>query len=286
VGDSMVAGQTTVISGDAPQVGESCARYLLAVVLALVWNALLARETPRKTFLILDEAQWYAHEGVAEMLRLGRRFNLHVWTATQSLRSLPDSLRDAFMTNSADVVLFRGAPEEARDFARWVPELTPERIMRMPKGEAAVLIGKGSAIHWVHLDPPKPGFGDSSRFAPRARDVKPPDQTGSIVAPLVSLAQSRETDGTGTATLAGSLLGETLRVLARESGSGAELTVRLSAVRSRWPGGSALAEGPLRRGGRVLAAAGILVRSGRDPAGSFWVLSRERLEEMLGTGFP
>ncbi|MCI4353487.1 MAG: DUF87 domain-containing protein [Thermoplasmata archaeon] len=286
VAASLVAGQTTVVSGDAPQVGESVARHLLAVVLALVWNAVLAREEPVKTFLVLDEAQWYAHEGVAEMLRLGRRFNLHVWAVTQSLRSLTDSLRDALMTNSADVVLFRGAPEEVRDFARWVPELLPERIMRMPRGEAAALIGKGTATHWVHLDPPRPGSTDPARFAPLAPEVNFPDPPAGIVAPAVSPSELSESGRTGPSTLAGSPLGETLREMAQESATGAELTVRLSALRSRWSGEPALAEGWVRHGGRVLASAGILVRSGKDPGGSFWVLSRQRLEGMLGTGPP
>ena len=282
IGASVLPGRITVVSGDAPQVGESVARYLLAVVLALAWNAALAREQPTKTFLILDEAQWYAHDSVAEMLRLGRRFNLHVWAATQSLRSLPESIREAFTTNSADVVLFRGAPEEVRDFARWVPELGPERIMRMPRAEAAVLIGKGSRVHWIRLSPPKLGGSDPIHFAPRfpnAEAARDPERPIRSPAGECEPASARADPSTPPNE---DPLARALRDLEAQAGSQAELTVRLSEVRSRWAGDPAIAESSVRTGGRTLASAGVLLRTGRDSSGSFWVLSRERLREMLG----
>ena len=83
-------GRIVLVSGDAARVGESTARYLFAVYLALLWSELLSRESPAKTFMILDEAQWFAHESLAEMLRLARRLNVHVILATQSIGSLPE----------------------------------------------------------------------------------------------------------------------------------------------------------------------------------------------------
>ncbi|MGC2289783.1 MAG: DUF87 domain-containing protein [Thermoplasmata archaeon] len=281
VGAAVAPRRITVVSGDAPEVGESVARYLLAIVLALAWNAVLVRERPSKTFLILDEAQWYAHDSLAEMLRLGRRFNLHVWAATQSLHSLPEAVRDALTTNSADVVLFRGDPVDVRDVSRWVPQLAPERVMRMPRGEAAVLIDKGSETHWVHLLPLSRGNRDPLRFRPAVPTTAPAEVAGAsrpsieeLPPPLSMPANRYQWE---EATPLKMVLWEVMR---REHG-GSELIVRLAELRSRWPGDPASADQWVRNAGRLLSSTGIIVRTGRDCVGSFWVLSRERLAELL-----
>ncbi|MCI4368213.1 MAG: DUF87 domain-containing protein, partial [Thermoplasmata archaeon] len=146
-GEELVApGRILVVSGDAPWVGESPSRYLLAVYLALLWSALLSRGRPTKTFLLLDEVQGYAHDSLAQMLRLGRRSNLHLVLATQSLRSLSEGVREATMTNAADFAVFRGSPDDAREISRWTTSVSPETLLSMPRGHATVLIGKGA---WV-----------------------------------------------------------------------------------------------------------------------------------------
>ncbi|MGI0052854.1 MAG: helicase HerA domain-containing protein, partial [Thermoplasmata archaeon] len=153
---AVAPGAITVITADAPQVGESTARYLLSVHLALLWSELLARPRPWKIFLALEEVQWYAHESLLELLRLGRRGNVHVWAATQSLRSLGEDLREAVLTNTSDFVIFRGDPEEAREFARWSPELSVDRLLSLPRGQAAVLLGKGEQLLWTATAPLPP----------------------------------------------------------------------------------------------------------------------------------
>lgn len=275
--------RTTVVSGDAAEVGESAARYLLAVILALAWNALLAREQPTKTFLILDEAQWYAHESVGEMLRLGRRFNLHVWAVTQSLRSLPEVVRDAFATNSADMVLFRGDPSDVRDVSRWVPQITPERIMRMSKGEAAVLIDKGSETHWVHLSSPRAGSGDATHFrtaSPSGGASAAPTQTESTSA-VPGDPPPPPVDRTPLGRLENSPLSEALRDLLHRGGVSSELRISLAELRAQWPTEIGPADPWIRRAGRVLTENGTLVRTVNGVDGKCWVLSRDRLKGML-----
>jgi DNA helicase HerA-like ATPase len=142
-------GRTFVVAGLAASVGESTARYLLAVYLALLWPALLARGRAEKTFVVLDEAQWYAHGSLAEMLRLGRRCNVHVVLATQSFASLPDDVREAARTNVADIVAFRGSPEDARDLERIAPGFVAEHLLALPRGSALVMVGKGERAAWV-----------------------------------------------------------------------------------------------------------------------------------------
>ena len=281
VGAAVTPGRITVISGDAPQVGEPAARYLLAVVLALVWNEALVRARQTKVFLVLDEAQWYAHEGVAEMLRLGRRFNLHVWSVTQSLRSLPEPVRDAVTTNSADVVLFRGDPFDARDISRWVPQVTAEHLLRLPRGEAAILIDKGAETHWVQLSRPVHGRRDPNLFRPTvATDVGAGDEPVPVVNDESVRATSPIPNGPSRPDAATPVM-EALTEWVERSGDRAELTVHLPDLRARWSVDPRTAESWVRSGGRFLASAGALIRNGKDDAGSFWVLSRKRLAEML-----
>lgn len=281
VPSAVSAGQTTVISGDAPAVGESVARFLLATVLALVWNAVLDRGGSAKTFLILDEAQWYAHEGVAEMLRLGRRFNLHVWAATQSLSSLPESVREAFVTNSADLVLFRGDPRDAREVARWVSLIAPDRLMRLCKGEAVVLVDKGAEVRWIQLPRPLPTSGSPERFVPstatRPEPLLEAAPAGRVVVPSKEDSLSpTEPQPSGATPLI-----QALREVLHREGDGPELTVRLSDLRSKCSTDPAAAERWVRSGGRLLSSSGAMLWAGRDDSGSFWVLSRDRLADVL-----
>jgi Helicase HerA, central domain len=283
VHEALEAGRVTVVSGEAPRVGESAARYLLAVVLALVWNAVLVREPPSKTFLILDEVQWYAHDSVAEMLRLGRRFNLHVWAVTQSLQSLPEIVRDAVVTNSADLVLFRGDPSDVRDVSRWIPQVAPDRIMRMPRGEAAVLIDKGVDTRWIHLTPPHPGGLDPSRFRPAVAETFfpfPPNEPPVRDTRRPSLTEGRSD---GLPTGAEGSFSAALRSFLNSGSNGTEITVHLRDLRSLCSSDSAEASRAVRSGGRLLSLRGVIVSVGRDERGKCWVLSRERLEGFLSS---
>lgn len=279
--EALARGRITVVSGDAPQAGESVSRYLLAVVLALAWNAVLGRKAPVKTFLILDEAQWYAHDSVAEILRLGRRFNVHLWAVTQSLSSLPESVREAFRTNSSDVVLFRGDPLDIRDVARWVPSLSVDRVMRLPKGEAVTLLGKGSSMHWVSLPTPRSGATDPLTFATSSRveegEIRDePEAEGSAEQPCASSTGLRLPAGEG-----GVLLG--LRMIEMLGGEGGppEQRVYLGELRSRWRGEPAEAERWIRTTGQRLSEVRAIVKSGRDDRGTYWIVSRIRIREYL-----
>lgn len=273
-GQAVQNGRLTVISGAAQFAGESVARYLLAVLLALVWNAVLVRPVRDKIFLVLDEVQWYGHESVAEMLRLGRRFNLHIWAATQSFDSLPTLLQEALRTNSADLVVFRGDPAGLRDLARWAPEVRPEAAMRLRRGEAAVLVDKGAQIRWIALPPPSgkslrpdPATEPTSDDRPRAHPQPPgppPDDT-SVGADFVAEA------GPWSA----------LRQYVDEAGHGTELTVRLRDLRVRCSEAPEAAERMVRDCGRALSSRGLIVRSGRDEVGSYWVLSVVGLRALL-----
>ena len=254
------AGRIAVISGDASVVGESVARYLLAVYLALVWSQLLARPSNPKTFVVLDESQWFSHESLAEMLRLARRRNVHVVLATQTIGSLPEAVAAAVWTNVSDFVAFRGSPEEARELARATSGLSVEEILALPRGHAAVLLGKGNAVAWI-------------RTAGR-----PPEPEG----PPSEPEESRETDGSPSQGLEPTHdrpEAKTEEVLdwirSRSQHQGTDDTVRVDLANLRElldPEGRAI-----REAGAILGRAGALVSSARSEGRATWTIDLARV---------
>jgi hypothetical protein len=269
-------GRITVLTGDAGAIGEDAARYLLAVHLALLWSARLAAPAPSKAFLVLDEAQWYAHDSVAEMLRLGRRANLHVWMATQSLDTLPETVREAVHTNVADFLLFRGSPLDARDLSRMTSRLDLEAAWSQPPGHAIALLGKGEKVVAVRIDPPVPppsrlledrlalAIDSSSRFLPSpgselgSRRSSPAPEPVESTEPIALAIWSELLDRSGPEKARFYL--DDLRRVFDSTGE------------------------RVRDVGRQLKAAGALVRSDRDERGSFWEVARPGFERLLARG--
>ncbi|MGA8543380.1 MAG: DUF87 domain-containing protein [Thermoplasmata archaeon] len=252
VQDLLGPGRILLVSGDAANVGESTARYLLSVYLALVWSELLARSNGAKTFVVLDEAQWFAHESLAEMLRLGRRRNIHVVVATQAIASLPEAVAESIWTNVADFVGFRGSPEEAREFSRLVHGISPESILSLPRGEAALLLGKGNSFHWV-------------------RTARVPRRTAGVALEAVPWRSPvREAP-----------LALFLEMLRRSVPDGDPAVVRISLAELRRAIGPN--ERDLRGLGSRLARGGAIVRRGRDDHGACWWVDRQRVEELALT---
>ena len=275
------ARRLTVVTAEAGAIGEGSARYLLAVLLALLWSARLAEVAPPKTFFFLDEAQWYAHDSVAEMLRLGRRANLHLILATQALRSLPEEVAEAVRTNAADLLLFRGSPDDAREVNRWAPAVDPEQVLALPAGRGLALIGKGGDIRGFRLPMGSVGADTASLEAyERARAASRPRWPS----PDESSGEPRETEG---ATADGShpeppaeLRSVLLTVWAAVLDTPGGESVRLSLQRLRQaadPDGSRV-----REVGRRLHDSGLLIGSDRDQEGSYWELRRTGFDGLLG----
>jgi energy-coupling factor transporter ATP-binding protein EcfA2 len=269
-------GLVVLISGNAAEVGESTARYLLSVYLAILWSELLSQSGREKSFVILDEAQWFAHESLAEMLRLGRRKNLHVILGTQAVASLPEPVQEAAWTNVADFVAFRGSPDEAREFARLTRCVTSEQILALPRGEAAVLLGKGHAVHWVRTSwlpggvPMRgPPSGEPERRPPSDPKPEGPERTGGRKGPgePAGVADPRDAEpGVERILLEIERLGS--------PGEGVFAVSLEQLRRAADPGGEVV-----RRVGSELRRAGILLRTERDAGGTRWVLEPSRFRE-------
>ena len=260
-----------LISGDVARVGETGARYLLSVYLALVWSELIGRSTLEKTFVVLDEAQWFAHESLAEMLRLGRKRNVHVVLATQAISSLPDDVRDSVWTNVADFVAFRGSPDEARELARVAHGVTMEAVLGLPRGRAVALIGKGNASHWIRAARlPRRMDGDRrsgpTTDPPPSRPAPPPPPGD---APAVKRPESI---GRDRGSAVESVLAE-IRTRVATADPGSSVRVYLDELRAGAdPSGSSV-----RAAGRRLTALGAIERAGRDARGTYWSIRSDRL---------
>ena len=269
--DLVAPGSVVVLSGSASRVGESTARYLLSTYLALLWSELLSRPDRSKTFVVLDEAQWFSHESLAEMLRLGRRANVHVVLATQAVASLPESVREAVWTNVADFVAFRGSPGEAREFARVAHGLAPEAILSLPRGEAAALLGKGEAVEWIR-SARLPGTPDLAR-APEEQDRELP---GGDAATLGTGAPATGASAPGPSSAATGPEEEVfrrLRALAAVSGGSPILRAPLAALRREGdPGDPAV-----RAAGSVLGRLGALLDVERTSGEKVWVVAADRI---------
>lgn len=263
--DLVAPGRVVLIAGDAGRVGESTARYLLSIYLALVWSELLSREAATKTFVVLDEAQWFVHESLAEMLRLGRRLNVHVVLATQAIASLPEAVGEAVWTNVADFVAFRGSPEEARELGRVSRGLSAEGVLSLPRGEAALLLGKGNDLRWVRA----------------ARVLRAPDREVDLAPATEGLPSAegtldtRSEAGEPSPTTSPDRVAAVLAAIERRTRTGGDgpRPISLSELRAEAdPDGQAV-----RALGDRLRRSGAILRSERNDTGSIWWVDPARL---------
>jgi uncharacterized protein DUF87 len=264
VADLVAPGETVLISGQAAVVGETTARYLLSMYLALLWAALLSRPGTPKTFVLLDEAQWFANESLGELLRLARRRNVHVGLATQSLASLEEGVREAVRTNVADLVVFRAGADEARELARGVPGLTADQLVGLPRGLAAALLGKGEALRWIRTARPPASEAGSG---PAPYEVSPRQ----VEPRWVSASASPGLRPVGRERLA---LPVALVERLRSTDPAGLLEVDLADLRHV----EGVDERTIRSLGGILGRSGALVRAERRAGGTVWWLDPARVD--------
>ena len=160
-------GAVTFFDLERTMIGVRASSYLGAALLSLLWSHLVVRKDGTKVVLLLDEVQEFANDALSEMLRLGRRYNLHVLAATQSLSALSDSLRDSLVTNSRDLLLFRGSAGDARLVREGLGVGREHDLTSLPRGTALALFEKGAGLTLLHADPPSRG----PKGSPTAREA-------------------------------------------------------------------------------------------------------------------
>lgn len=274
-------GAITLISTERPLVGQRASSFLASMMLTLLWSRIVARGRGRnKVILLLDEVQEYANESLLDMLRQGRRFNLHVWAATQSLAAIPRELKDGLVTNSRDIVLFRGSPGDsamARDDL-YLPE--DENLMTLGRGEAIAFLNKSRKLARFSIPP--------FRMSPAERCILGEERMKQVVEHSMRFWGARPAEQPGVPLHENMEKGEVpsasdpiyaLLFGAMSLEPGEDLVVPLSRVEKLVRGDV----GSLRSLGSVLKGRGALIRSERREGGKYWILSRVALEGAIET---
>ena len=276
--ETLVPGRVTLLSLDRPDLGGRDSSYLGSVLLSLLWSQISSGSRERsKVVLVLDEVQEYANASLGEMLRLGRRYNLHVWLATQSLASLSADLRDTLVTNARDIVLFRGSPADARLAVDTLGLAEARDLLTLPRGRAIAFLEKAAQVTPVNIPAPS-----TPTAAGKGNDVlegiaratldrwEGPSSSPGVPPGGEEVAPAEPGDG----------LFSIVRVLASDAGSGEAGTPFEVPMRRL----VSLAGGDVRRVralGALLKGTGALVRSERRDGERVWVLTRDGLEHSL-----
>ncbi len=278
--ETLAPGRITLLSLERNAVSTRGSSFLGSILLSLLWSRILNRgKAQGHILLILDEVQDYANESLADMLRQGREYGVHIWAATQSIAALPEGLREALVTNAKDVILFRGSPSDAR-FARDELGLPPEDSpMTLARGEAFAFLGKSSYIRRFRMRTSSASLGQSAlegryvRLVDQSRPFwakqQPPHPAITSVGP--SHPPSSETPFKDI------LL--TLFAGATAMGAEHEFQVSVSLVRVLFQGNEELT----RSFGRFLVHNGVLIRTLRSGKMRLWVLSTQGLGKFPGT---
>ncbi|GAA1122518.1 ATP-binding protein [Nocardiopsis composta] len=148
--------------------GEDSASLLGSLLLAQVWNAVLARASQpeaerRDVGIYLDECQNFLTlpYGVDDMLAEARAYRAGLVLAHQDLSQLPRDLREAVSANARSKVFFDVSPEDARALARHVrPNLAEHDLSHLAAFQAGVRLVSGGAL--------------SPSFTLRTRPLPPP----------------------------------------------------------------------------------------------------------------
>jgi hypothetical protein len=163
------------------QIGEEAAALLGSLVIARLWQTVMARASQPASertpfFAYIDEFQDYLHlpTDIADVLAQARGLGMGMTLAHQHLGQLPNSLRDSVLANARSRVIFQTAAADARLLGREVaPYLTPADLQGLGPYEVAVTLAAGNRIAPPASGrtlPPRPstGFGQAARDHSRA----------------------------------------------------------------------------------------------------------------------
>ena len=274
-------GKMTLISLEQNVMSTRGASYLGSIFLSLLWSRILSRGPSRnKVLVILDEVQDYANASLAEMLRQGRNYGVHVWCATQSISALPLELKEALLTNARDLILFRGSPNDSR-LAQESFGLPPEdNLMALPRGNAYAFLGKSTTVARVQIRSPT-APSRSSGVEGRLLELQEASRKFWSVSEHNSGQPQPGTPGLSAPNVGTE--GEVQRIIdalmvGMQSSSGdGDFSVPLSVLRRMANSQESL----LRRVGRTLSGRGVLIRVLRQKPEHSWILSRSALLNTL-----
>ncbi len=169
-----------VVSLPTGVVGPLAADLIGSLVVAMAWNAALARAGASATdrlrvTLVIDEVPRFVRgtTNLADLLARARSHGLGLVGAVQHMSQVPAVLRHALLSEARSKVIFPPAAEDAGLFAGHLPGVRADDLLRLGARTAiASLVADGQVAPPVSVTmapaPPLTGFGDLARTRARA----------------------------------------------------------------------------------------------------------------------
>lgn len=149
-------------------IGETASHLMGALLLARVQaagmaRALLPQEERRPFHIIIDEAQAFGTEVVAQLLSEARKYGLSLTLATQFLAGFNERLRAAIIGNATTLIVFRVGHNDALalapEFDRAHQSYNPYALQQLQTGQAMVrVLGSEGDLTTLEDAPPARGI--------------------------------------------------------------------------------------------------------------------------------
>lgn len=171
VGEVMASRRSLLIDLAAPTIGDLSAQLLGEMWLAKHWEAMarngVGRDTPH--LLIVDEAHLFASGLLPRLLTQARKFGVGVVLAHQNLEQLTSNLREAVLSSTNNVMVFRTGIRESVAAHERLGAWGGSSLTRLERLTAAVSVNTGSGftdaftLRVDHNDRPVAGSSDIAR---------------------------------------------------------------------------------------------------------------------------
>lgn len=155
-------------------IGESAAHLLGALIISRVLTHAMERSTnPREKWLpfhvIADELPVFATDATARLLSEGRKFNVSLTGAVQSLMQIDEPLRTIMLSNTATKVVFRTGERDAERFSDELQLGGASAVLNRAFGKAWMQPPWSADVFPVDLPPPAPTGRDGSAARKQSR---------------------------------------------------------------------------------------------------------------------
>lgn len=163
---AMDNGRIVIVNLAAGVVGQSAANLFGALLLGRLRAAAMARarqrrEDRRPFHLLIDEAQSFGSQTIANLLSETRKYALSATIATQYLSALGETTRAALIGNAATLIVFKSSADDAAilapHFNRAHQDFNPYALQELEVGHAMVRAPGYEAAHVV-IPPPTAGW--------------------------------------------------------------------------------------------------------------------------------
>lgn len=123
------------------RLGDAGSRLIAGVVLQRLWLASRRRAVCGPIPIFLDEWQRFAVPALGALLAEGRKYNIRLHLANQTLAQVPTRLRDTVLANVGCVASFRTGPGDADLIEPMFPTVARSRLQRLAAHHVALTTG-------------------------------------------------------------------------------------------------------------------------------------------------